>query len=133
MSAGSPASLELPRDRRIKHRRDFQRAKAQGRRLAQGCLVLNWIPRGTESSSRLGVITAKAIGNAVARSRARRLLRECFRQHQQKFPSSLDLILVARASITGKSLDQVKKDFITAMGRAGLLRDSSGADSRPRE
>lgn len=131
MPAGSPASLGLPRDRRIKHRRDFQRAKVQGRRLAQGCLVLNWLPLDQGSSSRLGVITAKSVGNAVARNRARRLLRECFRLHQRELASPLDVILVARASIAGRTLGQVQKDYLSALRRAALLRDPGAAPVAP--
>ena len=127
MPAGSPASLGLPRDRRIKHRRDFQVAKERGRRLAQGCLVLNWLPLDHGSSNRLGVITARSVGNAVARNRARRLLRECFRLHQRELVSPLDVVLVARASIAGRTLAQVRKDYLTALRRADLLRDPNAA------
>jgi ribonuclease P protein component len=123
MEAGSPASPRLPRDRRIRHGRDFQRAKSQGKRLAQGCLVLNWIPINAGSISRLGVITSRAVGGAVVRSRARRLLRECFRIHQPRLAQPVDVVLVARPSIAGRSLGEVQADFLAALRRAGLLNE----------
>ncbi|MBK7999038.1 MAG: ribonuclease P protein component [Verrucomicrobia bacterium] len=70
MDASSPAPLGLPRERRIKQGRDFARAKVQGRRLAQGCLILNWVDLPPTDLSRLGVITGRKIGHAVIRSRA---------------------------------------------------------------
>jgi len=125
MGTGSPASLRFPRARRIKHGRDFQRTKAQGRRLAQGCLIFNWIPLATAASSRLGVITARAVGGAIVRNRARRLLRECFRLNQRLLAQPVDLVLVARPSIATRSLNEVQSDFLAALRRAGLLRDSA--------
>ena len=117
---GVPArSLRFPRERRITRGRDFIRARMGGRRLAVGCLLLNWID--TSAGIRAGMITSRKIGNAVARARARRLLREAFRQNQHRVARTVDLVLVARASIVGKQLVGVEKDFITALRQAGLL------------
>ena len=92
----SPKRLRLGRGSRLGQNRDFTRVRQQGERLALGCLIANWhrLPDGT--SPKLGVVTSKRIGNAVARSRARRLLRESFRQHQHEFSQPVELVLVAR-------------------------------------
>ena len=119
MSASS-APLGFPRERRITRGRDFLRARAEGRRLAVGCLLLNWVEI-SGATARLGVITSRKIGNAVARARARRLLREAFRRNQHKVAGKVDLVLVARASIAGKHFAGVEADFLMALRRAGLL------------
>lgn len=75
-----------------------------------------------EAQSRLGVVTSRKVGNAVARSRARRLLRESFRRHQLELTSPVDLVLVARPSIAGKSFVEVEHAFLSAARKAGLLR-----------
>ena len=62
-------------------------------------------------------------GNAVVRGRARRLLREAFRLHQHDLAHPLDLVLVARHSITNKKFSGVEKDFLTTLRRAGLLKN----------
>lgn len=108
----------LPRSRRIKQSGDFVRARAEGRRLVCGCLIANLRPRAAGAASRLGVVTSKKIGGAVLRSRARRLLRESFRLHQQDLPRPLDVVLIARPSIKGKKLAQVEGDFLRAMSQA---------------
>jgi ribonuclease P protein component len=119
--AASPAdSLELPRLRRIKQGRDFKRIRTQGRRLAHGCLILNWQPLSGGAASRLGVITSRKIGNAVVRNRARRLLREAYRIHQHELNEPLDLIVVARASIAEKRFREVESDYLAAIRRARL-------------
>jgi RNase P protein component len=59
--------------------------REQGQRLVLGCLIANWHPLPDGTRPKLGVITSKKIGGAVERSRARRLLRESFRLHQNEF------------------------------------------------
>ena len=113
-------SLRFPRERRITRGRDFQRARSMGRRLAVGCLVLNWFEASGETT-RLGVITSRKIGGAVIRTRARRLLRESFRLNQYRITRQVDLVLVARQSIVEKDFAAVEGDFITALRRADLL------------
>jgi ribonuclease P protein component len=115
--------LKFDRSMRIKQGRDFSRVRQEGDRLVLGCLIANWRRLPSESRARLGVITSGKLGNAVVRSRARRLLREAFRLHQHDFAGPLDLVLVARASIRDKSLAGVEKDFLTVMRKAGLLKE----------
>lgn len=122
MDASSPEKLGLSRERRIKQGRDFGRAKVQGRRLAQGCLILNWVDLPHGGCSRLGVITSRKIGEAVARSRARRLLREAFRLHQDCLSKPVDIVLIARGSIAGKAYAGVESDYMTALKKARLIK-----------
>ena len=84
MPGHSPAALGFPRSRRLKQEGEFARARAQGRRLVCGCLIANVLPRPGLPAARLGVVTGKKVGNAVARNRARRLMRESFRLHQHE-------------------------------------------------
>ena len=115
-------SLRFPRARRIKQGRDFARARSEGKRLASGCLIFNWVSVAPNSEGRLGVISPKKIGNAVERNRARRLLRETFRLHQHDFGEPVNLVLVARQSIIGKKFAEVEHDFLRALQKAGLKK-----------
>lgn len=125
MSTAKPQRRLFGRSQRIKHSRDFSRVRQGGRRLVQGCLIANWqvLPAGTVS--RLGVVTSGKLGNAVVRSHARRLLRETFRLHQQELAQPVDLVLVARASIVGRKLAEVEKDFLSTVRKAGLLHQQA--------
>jgi ribonuclease P protein component len=82
---------------------------------------MNWADASGEKT-RLGVITSRKIGNAVVRTRARRLLREAFRLNQHQIARTVDVVLVARASIAEKHFADVEVDFVTALRRAGLLK-----------
>jgi ribonuclease P protein component len=124
MPAAPSAPLGLPRARRIKQGRDFARAKAQGRRVISGCLIANWVALPAGSAARLGVVTSRKVGPAVTRSRVRRLLREAFRLHQLQLQRPLDLVLVARPSIAGKSFAEVEKDFLAVLRQGGMLKQS---------
>ena len=123
MHAESPKRLRLSRLSRLAQNRDFSRVRQTGQRLVLGCLIANWnrLPEGVPP--KLGVVTSKKIGGAVERSRARRLLRESFRLHQHELAQPVELVLVARNSITDKGFDGVEKDFLAALRRAGLLKN----------
>src|SRR5262245_44857997 len=122
MADGLPKGLGLERARRIKHSRDFAQIREKGRRLPGGCFIANWQRLPSGSPSRVGVVTSGKLGNAVQRSRARRLLREAFRIHQHELLYPVDLVLVARQSLRSKRFGLVETDFLTTLRKAGLLK-----------
>ena len=117
-----PPSLSLPRCRMIRASRDFERLKRDGQRLVRGCLIVNWSAAPGQAWSRVGLIASRRVGPAIVRNRARRLLRETFRLHQLEFVQPVDLILIARGSIAGKSRADVDRDFIRALRGGHLLK-----------
>ena len=121
MADASQPDRKFSRSQRIRQGRDFKRVRNQGQRLVKGCLIANWMPLAAGSPARLGVITSRKVGGAVERSRARRFLREAFRLHRQELEQAVDLVLVARPSIAGKSFRDVEHDYLTALQRARLL------------
>jgi ribonuclease P protein component len=62
--------------------------------------------------NRLGIVTSKKAGNAVQRSRARRLLREAFRLSEpdllRQTDKRFDLVVVARDSLAAMKMQQVQ-------------------------
>jgi ribonuclease P protein component len=124
MAAAPSKPLKFSRAMHIKQGRDFSRIRQEGQRLVTGCLIANWRKLPAGSPPRLGVVTSRKIGNAVIRSRARRLLREAFRVHQHDLAEPVDLVLIARSSITNKKLAGVEKDFLTTLRKAGLLKQT---------
>ena len=121
MAATRPA-LRLPPQARLKTGRDFAELRQRGRRLVFGCLILNWLAPSRTSHSRLGVVVGRKVGPAVDRSRARRLMREVFRLRQHDLTQPAEMVLVARASIVGKTLAAVGHDYEVLLQRAGLLK-----------
>lgn len=66
---------------------------------------------------RVGVIASRRTGGAVQRNRAKRLLREAFRLHQDLLPPGCDVVLIARASILTLSGAQVQGVFRNVVER----------------
>jgi ribonuclease P protein component len=124
MSGEAPEKprLTFSKPQRLQKSWEFERARTKGQRLVKGCLILNWRFDEAQTVVRLGVITSKKIGNAVVRSRARRLLRETFRAHQHQLPPTADIVLIARQSIANKSTPEVERDFLSAARQGKLLR-----------
>jgi ribonuclease P protein component len=121
-AAPAAKRLRLGRSARLAQSREFSRVRQAGERLVQGCLIANWRALPAGSPVRLGVVTSKRIGGAVERGRARRLLRESFRLHQHDLAAPVDMVLVARNSIVGKSFAGVEKDYLAALKKAGLMK-----------
>ena len=115
--------LTLSQQQRLERSWEFEKVRREGQRVVKGCLILNW--RFAEGdTSRIGVVTSRKIGGAVVRTRARRLLREVFRQHQHDLAQPPEFVLVARQSISGKGYADVERDFVSAARQSKLLRDA---------
>lgn len=54
---------------------------------------------GKTDHSRVGIITSKSLGNAVARNRTRRQLRAVISGYMPKLKKNVDLLIIARKSI----------------------------------
>ncbi|MGA1384040.1 MAG: ribonuclease P protein component [Steroidobacteraceae bacterium] len=92
-----PSRSGFPPSRRVLRKTDFETAYRDGRRFGNACFSLIVCPNGGRSP-RLGLsIGARVIGNAVARNRLRRIIRESFRLTQHQLPA-VDLIVGARAA-----------------------------------
>jgi len=87
--------LTLPARVRLRHKVDFDAAYARGRRMSDTFFSVT-VRANEVGTPRLGTsVAVKVAGNAVARNRLRRIVRESFRLHQRELPS-VDLVVSAR-------------------------------------
>ena len=52
--------------------------------------------RAGSDGARLGIVASRKVGNAVARNRAKRLVREAFRTKRELFDADIDVIVIVK-------------------------------------
>lgn len=108
----------------IKQNREFLRCYSRGKCCVNGCIVIYAIKNSrNEGKNRFGLTAGKAVGNAVKRNRAKRLMREAFRKTSAFQVTGFDMIIVARGRINGKSAHIVLNDFEGALKKLGLWKN----------
>lgn len=127
--ASSRTRYTLPARLRVKRAGLFQEAFGQGRKQVGRYLIL-WSRSGEDAAKRLGVVASRKVGNSVARSRAKRRLRELYRLNQHQISGSEDVILVARHSILNAKPDALRQDFETVFSRAGRWEPLPPSDAK---
>lgn len=110
----------LSRSQRLTRTSLFREAFDQGQRWVGKSMVL-WLRSGDGAALRLGVVASKKVGGAVARARAKRLLREVFRQNRHLCVGSRDVVLVARRGLIETRWSGIEKEFLDLARKAKLL------------
>ncbi|GBD09806.1 Ribonuclease P protein component [Candidatus Thermoflexus japonica] len=109
---------------RLRHRKAIERVLQEGRSWSNALLKLKAAPNDL-GVTRVAVIAGRrAIGKAVRRNRAKRLLREAARLHLHEIQPGWDLVLIARPGLIGRKRQDAEAALREALARLGLLRES---------
>jgi ribonuclease P protein component len=79
--------------------------------------------KNNKKNIRIGITTGKKIGNAVKRSRARRVIRAAFRELYPNIREGFDFVFVARGKTPFVKSNVVRKAMEQHMKSAGVLRE----------
>ena len=96
---------------------DFSLVRASGFRRECGFFYMYLLPQSerTPPLRRLGVVASRRVGNAVARNRAKRRLRELFRREQDQLPPSCEVLLIARKRIALARFEDLRRRLYGAL------------------
>jgi ribonuclease P protein component len=72
-----------------------------------------------ERAGRLAFIAGRKVGNAVARNRCKRVLREAVRRAGAPW-DGLDVVVVARRAVAGASVDRIDQSLLSHLRRLGV-------------
>ncbi|MHC4396805.1 MAG: ribonuclease P protein component [Planctomycetota bacterium] len=85
--------FSFPKSKRLVTGRQFKAVLARKRRVSDELLTL-YVAENNCDCRRLGISVGKSCGSAVMRNRLKRLLREAFRQSQERIPSGFDYLVM---------------------------------------
>jgi ribonuclease P protein component len=103
---------------KLRRRAEFTRVFEQGIRLRGRFMTCFALPNGL-TGARIGIAASAKMGNAVARNRAKRLVRELFRAHVPSKP--IDLVFVPRREMIRAAWPDLEADYCAALHRIAKL------------
>ena len=125
LPAGTGA--RFPKTSRLLRRPEFSRVFDTGLRI-QGRFVTLLLSPNAGSHSRLGIVASRKLGDSVRRNRAKRLIREVFRQTvPPPGQPGLDVVVIPRREIFDAPYSGFESDFRGALtrGASRLARHAS--------
>jgi ribonuclease P protein component len=154
MPAQSPARARKPvaaprQESRLRKHADYQRVYREGKRQSLPLMTYFFAVRKPQNAttvatakptrthpteippgSRVGLTAGRVLGNAVARNRIKRRMRQAIRHAQTELTASVDVVLHPRRTVLEAEFSQIERDVLRAFRAVQLaLKPSCDADS----
>lgn len=113
---------------KIKENKDFVNLYKRGKFVA-GKAVTIYYRKNRFGKTRMGITTGKKVGNAVTRSRCRRIIRAAYYANEEAFPKGYDYIIVARP-YCGECKSTQLADFMRMKAIPEMLKSISNTNSK---
>ena len=104
----------------VKSRRQFRRIYNRGKSFVSPELV-TYVLKNRTGDKKYGITTAKKIGNAVKRNRARRIIRASYYNLYDSIKPGYDFIFVARTKTTYLKSTDIEPVMREHLKEAGLV------------
>jgi ribonuclease P protein component len=104
----------------LKLNKEFRRAYGRGKTLSAPALVV-YAVKNRAGACRYGITTSKKIGNAVERSRCRRVIREALRTLDEPLRGNWDLVFVARTRTKYVKSTQLRETMRGQLRKLGII------------
>jgi len=106
----------------LKNDYEFRRAYGRGKNAVSAGLVVYCLKR-KKGGVRVGITTGKKVGCAVARNRARRVIREAIRLCEHDIRGNWDIVLVARTRTPYLKMQDVHRELRASLKKMGLITE----------
>lgn len=103
----------------LRRKKDFSVIYNKGKSIGERYIVL-FLKKNNHPYNRTAFLASKKVGNSVTRNRARRLMKESYRQLEDSLTSGYDLIFIARNTIKNSKCADVKKSMEAAIRKSGI-------------
>jgi ribonuclease P protein component len=110
----------VKRDFRLTRSTDIMRVRRSGKSYAHPLMVL-YVLKADVPETHVAVSAGLAVGNAVKRNRAKRLLRAAMNDLIPVIVPGSDLLLIARSPLAAANVHQTLEALTILLKRAGLL------------
>jgi ribonuclease P protein component len=110
---------------RLTRSTEFKRVRLFGKSYAHPLIVLVALPSPGENL-RVGIAASRAVGGAVKRNRAKRLVREAMRSLMPQTHGGWNALIFCRRSILDSSLPEIIRVLTQLLNKAGMLKNEDG-------
>jgi ribonuclease P protein component len=117
--------VQVKRRFRLTRSIDFKRVRRSGKSYAHP-LVVMYVLKSDQTGARAGVSAGLAVGSAVKRNRAKRLLRAAASELLPQTTPGYDLLLIARSGLPKSDLPHTLAALTDLLKRANLLSLTNG-------
>ncbi len=115
----------MERVSRLNHTLDIQRVRRYGKSIAHPLFVLMYLREAGTDQTPVGVIASKAVGGAVERNRAKRILRSAASAlHEQMAPGTM-VLLLARKPILEHDAPEITEILAEQLKKAGIFHGNA--------
>ena len=115
--------LRFPKSARLTRATEFATLKEKGVSHHGKYMVLSVLQQASPGEARVGLITSRRVGMAVARNRIRRRFRELVRTDRPHLTRGCWLVLVARNRAATASFENLRTEWRTLAQRSGVLKE----------
>ncbi len=115
----------MDRKDRLNHTLDIQRVRRYGKSIAHPLFVLIYLCDKHVDNTPVGVIASKAVGGAVERNRAKRVLRSAASALHDNIRPDTMILLLARQAILEHDTPEITVILADQLKKAGLLSEAS--------
>ena len=117
-----PGPHAFPPSARITRAAEYKFVFERGERVVGRCFVCHLARQEDGGNCRLGLAVSRKVGNAVARNRSKRRVREFFRIRRDGFVPGVLLVVVARPGAADLDWSGLSGELERLLRRGGVIR-----------